>query len=192
MLAAELRKKLGRALSCAVCNQTTSAESYFGFEDVLTSNVFGALRYLDPRYGLHAVLRDVDVGSFTDATIEFWPCRNGCEPDVVIDTPETLIVVETKLRSTFGHNQLPREVLFAHHRAAGRPWRLLCITDETREPRHAAYGPDRTLIAGSALSLGAGVATYFARTNETDLTAEEIARRVVWMPWWRVGTCQRA
>ena len=67
-------------------------------EDILTSNVFGLLRYLPPSDGLLQFLgmgrmRDgrqplANLPEDTTAEYEFWPwikeSGNGCEPDVLL------------------------------------------------------------------------------------------------------------
>lgn len=186
MLLAEIKGKLGRALTCADCRSRTDATAYSGFEDVLTSNVFGALRYLEPRWGVGPVLAGCDLAPIDSADLEFWPYADGCEPDVVIDLGHTIVLVEAKLNADFGPDQLPREVLFAHRRADGRPWRVLCVTPHARPPLHAQYTPDRRPM-GDRGELRAAVASYFAEHDETGLGAVEIARRISWMSWGEVG-----
>jgi len=104
------------------------SRDYEHLEDVLTSNVFGLLRYLNPSRGLLQFLSyatSLDsrypvrhLAELPDAkvSLEFWPrwnepdCRS-CEPDVVIridsiDEP-LLICVEAKYRS--GKSSLAEE-----------------------------------------------------------------------------------
>jgi hypothetical protein len=188
VLAAEIRRKLGRALACSTCQQTTDTAAYLGFEDVLTSNVFGALRYLELRYGLEPVMRDLGLGPIESASIEFWHEVDGCEPDVIIDVGQIVVIVETKLKADFGPDQLPREVIFAHRRANGRPWRLLCVTDDFREPVHHRFSIDRRPLKDSLASLGDGVASYFEHGNEINLSPSEISKRICWMPWSQIAT----
>jgi hypothetical protein len=187
MLVAEIRRKLGRALACSVCREASVTDSYFGFEDVLTSNVFGALRYLDPLYGLAPLLRDLGLGVTACPTIEFWRKVEGCEPDVIIDLGDVVVVVEAKLYAPFGLDQLPREALFIHRLADGRPWRLLCVTDHAREPSHHRFDVNRDPVPGDLTSLAEGVASYFERSNEIGLPLREIARRVIWMSWSHIA-----
>ncbi len=175
MLLAEIKKKLGRVLQDAAGGEEPATE-YFDYEDVLTSNVFGALRYLDPRYGLEPVLRDLGLPPITSAGLTVWEAEDGCEPDVIIDLGHSLVVVEAKLRAPFGVDQLPREVRYAHRRARGRPWRLLCVTAHATEP----------LYLGTTLAKG--VASWFAEDNELGLPPSEIERRIAWMPWYAIAS----
>ena len=86
-----------------------------GLEDLLTSNVFGALKYVPADAGLlpflsrsvgesaddfHRLLKDV-----RDVDFDFWPrMEDGCEPDVLLSLTTTsgrraLVLVEAKYRS---------------------------------------------------------------------------------------------
>lgn len=87
-------------------------------EDLLVSNVFGSIKYLNPERGLLPILRssensagDLPLGKLTeisDVKYEFWPwiqetnC-NGCEPDVLItfNYPEgkIILLIEAKYLS---------------------------------------------------------------------------------------------
>jgi hypothetical protein len=178
VLLAEIKKKLGRALA-SVLGGTEGEEpaiDYFDFEDVLTSNVFGALRYLEPKYGLEPVLRRLGLAPIRAARVDVWEAEDGCEPDVIIDLQHSVVLVEAKLRAPFGDDQLEREVVFAHRRAGGRPWRLLCVTTHHREPAYR----------GTALAKG--VASSFADENALGLSPCEIERRIAWMPWSEIAT----
>jgi hypothetical protein len=92
------------------------------FEDILTSDVFGAFKYLpaDYFYAWIAKLRDRHplltpafnlVSGFPD--VEFWPQLNAakeaghiCEPDVVLWWEHLAVVVEAKRASNFQLEQL--------------------------------------------------------------------------------------
>ena len=84
-------------------------------EDILTSNVFGMLQYVDPQQGLFRFLakaRTID-GDYPLKNIngcnnlekpEFWPRWQNCEPDVVLFIKKSvgsphLICIEAKYRS---------------------------------------------------------------------------------------------
>lgn len=88
-------------------------------EDLLTSNVFGSIKYVPFEKGLIPLLRNVenekgdfplkDIGSIVDVKYEFWPqlseddCKR-CEPDVLITIThelgkKTIILVEAKYLS---------------------------------------------------------------------------------------------
>lgn len=114
-------------------------ESLFGkdeFEDILTSDVFGAFKYLPADY-LHAWLAKLRnrhplltpafklVSGFPD--VDFWPqlhaaeeARTICEPDVVLWWEYLLVVVEAKRASDFGLKQLLVEEESAQQAAMAR------------------------------------------------------------------------
>jgi hypothetical protein len=88
-------------------------------EDLLTSNVFGTLKYLPPGTALIPFLRKAiapekeyplaDLSSDVEVKYEFWPWlgksdNTGCEPDVLIrltcsSNKKILILIEAKYRS---------------------------------------------------------------------------------------------
>ena len=88
-------------------------------EDILTSNVFGSIKYVPFKKGLLPILRNTenDKGEYSlndfkdikDVTYEFWSKMNekeciGCEPDVLIRATDTfgkkiIILVEAKYLS---------------------------------------------------------------------------------------------
>jgi len=88
-------------------------------EDLLTSNVFGSIKYVLPEEGLLAFLKNcqnkksesllTDGATIREVNYQFWPRLNevknrGCEPDVLIrigkDNGQKLIIlVEAKYRS---------------------------------------------------------------------------------------------
>ena len=85
MLQAQLRGKLSRNLE--------------NMEDLLTSNVFGSIKYLSPENGLIPILINsedidgnapkIDLQNVREVNYFFWPWVNepgccGCEPDVRI------------------------------------------------------------------------------------------------------------
>jgi hypothetical protein len=154
MLLAEIQGKLKGTFACTVCGDDgISLEAAVAIEDALTSTVFGALRWLRPELGLSPILRRLDLPvTAPDPTIRLWPRDDvpvvgigetkisdvGCEPDVVIDVPgQSFTLVEVKLGAALGAEplQLPKEAIFAHRHARGRPWRLLCVTPGASEPR---------------------------------------------------------
>ncbi len=155
MLLAEIKGKLRGTFGCSTCGSDgVSPGAVVATEDALTSTVFGALRWLRPELGLLPILRRIELPVVAPAvpTIDLWPrdkvpvvelekgemTEVGCEPDVVIDVPEqSYLLVEVKLDAILGADplQLPKEAIFAHLHARGRPWRLLCITRGTSPPR---------------------------------------------------------
>jgi len=87
-------------------------------EDILTSNTFGAFKYVSPKEGLGLFLQkainpsdnsSLELPDIADARYEFWKWLeekgcNGCEPDVLIelnheDGTKTMVLVEAKYRS---------------------------------------------------------------------------------------------
>jgi hypothetical protein len=119
-------------------------------EDLLTGMVLGTLKNLDS-----SIVRDVfrravplhgsevvSLGASLSWT--FWPAWLTCEPDVVVEDDENLVVVEVKLYSDFGpaededRRQLQREWKDGS-RLAGecvkRFW-LLTLTNHASLPRH--------------------------------------------------------
>ncbi len=154
MLVAELRGKAGKI----------SRD-----EDMLTSNVFGTLKNIDRLRGLYALLQlagiDVTPNEAMQATFSFWPkFHGGTEPDVVINTPRHVIVVEAKYMAALGADatQLPREFKYGTDLAgAGKEFYLLAITADLARPE--------------ALDQFRG-----------QLTQEE-AQRVVWVNWQSVA-----
>ena len=106
------------------------------FEDILTSDVFGALKYLPADY-LHAwlaKLRDRHplltpalklAHGFPE--VEFWPqlhaakeSGNICEPDVVLWWEQLAVVIEAKRASNFEVDQLQVERESTQHAAMAR------------------------------------------------------------------------
>ncbi|NLS96369.1 MAG: hypothetical protein GXX96_29885 [Planctomycetaceae bacterium] len=100
-------------------------ESLFAIEDILTSDVFGAFKYLPADY-LHAWIAKLrDRHPFLTPAfrlvhgvpdIEFWPQFNAakegahiCEPDVVLWWEQLAVVVEAKRASNFCIDQLKTE-----------------------------------------------------------------------------------
>lgn len=88
-------------------------------EDLLTSNVFGSIKYVPLEEGLLPILQNAEnekgefplknIGSIVDVKYEFWPwipensCK-GCEPDVLITImhksgKKTIVLVEAKYLS---------------------------------------------------------------------------------------------
>ena len=138
-------------------------------------------------------------------TIELWPSNAvpflraeateiaelRCEPDVVIDAPgQSLAVVEVRAGGTARCRAgLGKEAIYAHRRAGGRPWRLLCVTRDTFAPRIQGLR-----IEGGRLTLGApmpltnAVGSYFEAAASLGHgvgwpSASEVRAAVRWLPW---------
>lgn len=213
MLLAEIQGKLKGTFGCSACGSDgISPETAVAIEDALTSSAFGALRWLPPELGLVPLLRllDLPVTARTTPTICLWP-RDGiplvgvgeteireadCEPDVVIDLPEqSFALIEVKLGALLGADplQLPKEALFAHRHARGRPFRLLCVTPGTTAPRIQGFRVEGGLLALSdRMPLADAVASYFAAAASlgrgTDWpSVPEVKAAVRWLSWSSIG-----
>jgi len=94
---------------------------YESMEDLLTSDVFGVLRYLPPKEGLIPILEDAInlQGERFTLTIEeepqtpifdFWPNLNESIPDVMIKLNRHIIIIEVKYKSgKSGHFNMEEE-----------------------------------------------------------------------------------
>jgi hypothetical protein len=139
MLMAQLRGKL-------------PSEIWLGSEDLLTSAVFGTLKYLPWTIVANLLSRAVPLeGSTRIALAErlewhFWPWWGSCEPDVVIEDTQTLCVVEAKLYADFGESELVGNQLDRQWRDGSRLaqetekelW-LLAVTNHTTPPAGTLY-----------------------------------------------------
>ena len=100
-------------------------------EDQLTGDMFGVLRYLPFQSGIKPILQnsvypaqllncldDILLNEWSQ-TIHFWGERryDNTEPDVVIELADTVILIEVKLDSGLGKQQLEREseLLIKHY-----------------------------------------------------------------------------
>src|SRR4051794_23437755 len=98
MLMAQLRGKL-------------PSEIWLGSEDLLTSAVFGTLRYLPPTTVAALLSLATPLEGSMRLTLSgalewhFWPWWEICEPDVVIEDAQTLCVFEAKLYAEFGESE---------------------------------------------------------------------------------------
>lgn len=214
MLLAEIQGKLKGTFGCTTCGSDDGIrpEGAVVIEDALTSTAFGALRWLRPEVGLSPILRRLNLPVTTSAIpeIHLWPwdafpvlgnggpeiVEVGCEPDVVIDVPEqSLVVIEVKLSAVLGAEpgQLPKEAIFAHRRAGGRPWRLLCITPDTIAPRILGFRVEGgRLTSGDRMPLADAVASYFAAAASLGHGAgwpstSEVKAAVCWLSWSSFG-----
>lgn len=214
MLLAEIQGKLKGTFGCTVCGSDgISPEADVAIEDAFTSSTFGALRWLRPELGLVPILRHLElpVAASTAPSIRLWPwdrvpavcvgeaeiAEVGCEPDGLIDVPDqSLALIEVKLGATLGADplQLPKEAIFAHRHAHGRPWRLLCVTPGTTAPRiHGFRIEGGHLVLSDRMPLADAVASYFAAAAACDVnstmwpTASEVKAAVRWLAWSSVG-----
>lgn len=92
-------------------------------EDIVTSTVFGLVRYLPWQLGLGRVLQLLLDGPMPRAPAElfFWPPGEGVEADLVIESPEAVALFEVKLDASFGPQQLGREWAWLCRRVRERP-----------------------------------------------------------------------
>lgn len=214
MLLAEIHGKLKGTFGCAVCGSDgVTPEAAVAIEDALTSSAFGALRWLRPELGLLPILRLLELPCTESyvPTLSLWPWARvpvvsmdtaefvevGCEPDVVIDVPsQSLALIEVKLGSALGADplQLPKEAVFAHRRAHGRPWRLLCITTGTTAPRIQGFRRDGDrIVLTDRRPLADAVASYFSAATHEYVeaanwpSASEVKAAVRWLPWFSLG-----
>lgn len=141
MYLAELRGKLSRNLSNTKPNNRKV--NFEEAEDILTSNVFGFLKYADRQVYLGAFLRELQLGlsakDLEEAEFQFWPTYpDATEPDVVIIAGKYYILVEAKKNANFGTNseenkkQLYREYIEGSEAASDleKEFILLTITSD--------------------------------------------------------------
>lgn len=171
-------------------------------EDLLTADVFGAIKYLPRRPYLVAVLQAIaernssakwfreHVSKSADfaekCAFAFWPSYRTppeisgqlTEPDVELSAPGTLIFVEAKLFSGFGDLQIERQLLIGLERAKDREFFLVLVT--------AGIRPPRLRLSSKRL----GVFDYLRRVAASDALPKryrrlvyENADRVLWVSW---------
>lgn len=137
MLAAQLRGKLTRKEE--------------DLEDLLTSNVFGSIRYSPPEKGLIPLLAAAEdsngfnplrnLPDISAVTYEFWPYLeddngNTCQPDVLIritheTSHQTIILVEAKYKS--GKSSLDDDGIEPNDQLA-REWDILTTREKDATP----------------------------------------------------------
>lgn len=171
-------------------------------EDLLTADVFGALKYLPRTPYLKAVLKDIALKntgtddfrkclsreSFKIDSLKFtfWPSYpnpshfpgSTTEPDVQLHDSNFLIFVEAKLHSGFGQLQIERELAVGLEEAGDREFFLLVVTPGISPPR-IRYGGGKMTIRD-----------YLQRSTSNSeipgLISEKLAtnaHRVLWTSW---------
>jgi hypothetical protein len=126
-------------------------------EDILTSNVFGLLRYVRPEVGIlpflarsESVLGERPLGALIDrhasescnAHYDFWPRWDGCEPDILLDIKRDsvryLVAVEAKYRSSKSSFALEEDELADDSETDGPEARQLPNDQLAKEWSHLA------------------------------------------------------
>lgn len=173
-------------------------------EDILTSNVFGLLKYLPAEKGLLPFLagaEDIDgemplaflakAQGVEEQRYEFWPNWNytgegTCEPDLVLRLSwpgrKLLIVVEAKFHS--GKSSGPDEKSEALKDQLAREWDngVRVAQAEGREPWLVYVTTD----AGCPVrDLRESIAEYKAKRND------EPPPRILWLSWRRISEVYR-
>jgi len=127
-------------------------------EDLLTSDVFGALKYLPRNPYLNAVFNAIaernphsvhfkkvieKLGAKVESfNFHFWPSyptpsgfsATRTEPDVQISDSDILIFIEAKLHSTFGELQIERELSVGLEQSKSKEFFLILVTLSTTVP----------------------------------------------------------
>src|SRR5262249_19551421 len=104
-------------------------------------------------------------------------------------------LIEVKLGAALGADplQLPKEALFAHGHARGRPWRLLCVTPAVTAPHIRGFRVEGNLLAQDhPMPLADAVASYFAAAASLGRgggwpSAEDVRASVRWLSWSSLG-----
>ena len=168
-------------------------------EDLLTADVWGAIKYLPRVPYLQAVLRTIAASNpdavelhrhlptmlaeAVDFKFSFWPRYatpeslggSVTEPDVELSSASTLLLIESKWNSGFGDRQVERELLAAVSSAEGRQCFLLLLTSGLRPPTFPVAGKRFSFneYACNLAGLPKGVC-YLLRENR---------HRVLWVSW---------
>lgn len=133
-------------------------------EDLLTSDVFGALKYLPRNPYLNEVFNAIaernphslgfkkaieKIKSKTESfDFHFWPSyptpvgfsATTTEPDVQISGSKILIFIEAKLHSTFSEYQIERELSVGLEQSKGKEFFLVLVTLSTTLPKISFEG----------------------------------------------------
>lgn len=164
------------------------------WEDPLTSNVFGALKYLDRRQGLRTLLRlmsipcDFSVEEVENARFIFWETRRSKdgglrrEPDVIIEVGAVTIFVEAKYHSPLDLKQLEDQYKIG---SEYEDFYLLCVTDGFAEPpdldafRSAHEIPEGRLVWTSWQFLGQSFEDLLCSSSDIDRASRRLLEDVV-------------
>lgn len=213
MLLAQLHGKLKGRFACSVCGNEDAADfdALMTSEDALTSTVFSLLRYTSPRLALEPVISYCGISDVGQSSwhLKPWPRRPvsilrlkeatvrqvSCEPDMIIDGPTGVIVMEAKLGMQLGTDpmQLPQEALVAYRLSEGRVWRLLCVTAHRRTPEIGGFRAAGTVIESDvAMPLNEAVASYFEALRTLGTPGDwpepkQVRENVLWASWGGLG-----
>jgi hypothetical protein len=166
-------------------------------EDLLTSDVFGALKYLPRDPYLRAVLAGIakcsqshllaqvveQLSWDTVYKFSFWPSYPTpagipgavTEPDVELSGPALRIFFEAKLHSGLGKHQVARQLLIGLQQAGSSQFFLVVVTAGLAKPRDL-----RTVPAPDEIPV------------EVRRQLQENMDRVLWINWSRLMNCIEA
>ena len=217
MLVAELRRKLPdvtdidpKASDAVAQVRALLKESR---EDLLTSDVFGSMKYLPRRPYLESVLKLVAernprslsfrqhlpalLAELDKMKFQFWhgyPTPAGfkeggmTEPDVVLETSDTFLVIEAKLGSGVGTQQIERELAVALDQSGdSRQAFVLLVTTSLSVPHFGPKGKHWTF----AQYLDARIADKHLADGLGERLKEAVDR-VLWIDWAGILTALKA
>jgi len=171
-------------------------------EDLLTADVFGAIKYLPRVPYLTSVLQAIAERNphatrfkdhwkrlaFTarDCSFNFWPSYptpsdmpgEVTEPDAEMIGPNTLVFFEAKLHSGFGQFQIERQLLIGLEHAKDREFFLVLVTAGTRPPR--VRGTEKPVAVQDYLQQ---IATSSELPDQCCQRIRDNADRVLWVSW---------
>lgn len=177
-----------------------------GMEDILTSSVFGLLKYLPDRVARTLLAKFAAIPlSQGSIELELWPRhptppgfrspalptedeeeparRGDTEPDAIITAGDWLVLMEAKYRSPLGedYDQLGREFAVGYRLAQdeGYLFRLLVVTGQTLRPRPAGID----LVTGVQNALTAASAGLGDAAQEMIAAVPDSLR---WTNWQRL------
>lgn len=171
-------------------------------EDLLTSDVFGSLKYL-PRIPYLQTLFNVIGernphaenfkqfiqelgGDIESLDFHFWPsfptpmglAGTTTEPDVQISNNKVLIFFEAKLHSGFGELQIERELAVGMEQSEGREFFLVLVTLSPLPPRLRSEGPRMTVTDYlNSIPVSPEISKDVANMLQSN------SHRVLWISW---------
>ncbi len=173
-------------------------------EDLLTADVFGAIKYLPRVPYLTAVLQAIAERNRSAArfqahlgrlaacaeqfVLDFWPSYKHVddmpgdvtEPDVELAAPGALIFFEAKLFSGFGSSQVERQLLIGLECAPDCEFFLVLVTAGTRPPRLKVKTTGERLTVPTYLQDQAVLSDIPPRYRDS---LGQNADRVLWISW---------